>query len=57
MDKKLLSERDICYKYITPAMLKAGWNLQTQIREDFNFEIHVLSSSEGENESLRTFLI
>jgi len=38
-------------------LLKAGWNLQTQIREEFNFGIPVLSSSKGENESLRTFLI
>ena len=37
MDKKLLSERDICFKYITPALLKAGWDLQTQIREEVTF--------------------
>ncbi|QUS62284.1 DEAD/DEAH box helicase family protein [Synechocystis sp. PCC 7339] len=36
MDKKLLSERDICTKFITPALEKAGWNLQTQIREEFS---------------------
>lgn len=33
MDKKDLSERDICTKYITPAILHAGW-LQNQIREE-----------------------
>lgn len=37
-EKKELSERDICTKYITPAIVeKAGWNLHTQIREEFYF--------------------
>ena len=26
MDKKSLSERDICTKYITPSIEKAGWD-------------------------------
>ncbi len=26
MDKKALSERDICSKYITPAVVSAGWD-------------------------------
>lgn len=34
MDKKKLSERDICTKYITPALKKAGWDIHTQIREE-----------------------
>ncbi|WP_018410135.1 hypothetical protein [Methyloversatilis thermotolerans] len=29
-----LSERDICTKYITPALVDAGWYLHTQIREE-----------------------
>lgn len=33
MDKKQLSERDICSKYITPAMLLSGW-VQSQFREE-----------------------
>jgi len=37
MDKKLLSERDICTKFITPAVQRAGWDLQTQIREEVYF--------------------
>ncbi|MGZ8250700.1 MAG: EcoAI/FtnUII family type I restriction enzme subunit R [Methylophilaceae bacterium] len=37
MDKKKLSERDICTKFITPALAKAGWDLQTQIREEVSF--------------------
>ena len=32
-----LSERDICTRFITPALSKAGWNLQTQIREEVTF--------------------
>lgn len=37
MDKKSLSERDICTKYITPAITQAGWDLQKQIREEVTF--------------------
>lgn len=37
MDKKKLSERDICSKFITPAVQKSGWDLQTQIREEVSF--------------------
>ncbi len=36
IDKKEMSEREICSKYITPAILDAGWDLQTQIREEVN---------------------
>lgn len=34
MDKRGLSERDICTKYITPAIVKGGWDVQAQIREN-----------------------
>ena len=34
MNKKTLSETDIRSKYITPAIVRAGWDLQTQIREE-----------------------
>ena len=37
LDKKSLSERDICSKYITPAVVQAGWDLHTQIREEVSF--------------------
>jgi len=30
-----LSERDICTKCITPALEQAGWDIVTQIREEF----------------------
>ena len=33
-DKKALSERDICTKYITPAIERGGWDVQTQVREN-----------------------
>ena len=32
-NKSSLSERDICTKYITPALVKANWSLESQIRE------------------------
>lgn len=34
MDKKSLSERDICTKFITPALRQAGWDEILQIREE-----------------------
>ena len=37
MNKKDLSERDICSKFITPAVQAAGWDLLTQIREEVGF--------------------
>lgn len=36
MDKKQFSERDICTKYITPALERAGWDIVTQVREEFS---------------------
>lgn len=36
-NKKSLSERDICTKFITPALEKAGWDLQKQVREEVGF--------------------
>lgn len=37
IDKKTLSERDICTKFITPSLEKAGWNTQMQILEEVSF--------------------
>ena len=34
MDKKKLTERDICTKLITPAIQSAGWDIHTQILEE-----------------------
>ncbi|MFA7434580.1 MAG: DEAD/DEAH box helicase family protein [Gemmobacter sp.] len=36
MNKKTLSERDICTKFITPALEQAGWDITIQIREEFS---------------------
>ena len=32
MTRKTLSEADICAKYITPAVVQAGWDEASQIR-------------------------
>lgn len=37
LDKKSLSERDICTKYITPAIDLAGWNTHSQILEEVSY--------------------
>src|SRR5436190_14485602 len=36
-NKKELSERDICTKFITPAIQASGWDIQIQLREEFYF--------------------
>ncbi len=44
MNKKNLSERDICTKFITPAVEKSGWNKLNQLLEEVTFtdgKIHV----------------
>lgn len=37
LNKKSLSERDICTKYITPAIQKSGWDIHTQLLEEVTF--------------------
>jgi type I restriction enzyme R subunit len=37
LDKKQLSERDICTKFITPSLRQAGWDEMTQLREEVSF--------------------
>jgi type I restriction enzyme R subunit len=38
LNKKDMSERDICSKYIiTPALIQSGWDLLKQIREEVTF--------------------
>jgi type I restriction enzyme, R subunit len=37
MNKQSLSERDICTKFITPALRQAGWDEMAQIREEVSF--------------------
>ena len=44
MNKKQLSESDICAKFITPAILAAKWDEHTQLRREVHFtkgQIHV----------------
>jgi type I restriction enzyme R subunit len=37
MNKKALSERDVCTKFVTPSLVAAGWNVDTQLREEVGF--------------------
>ncbi len=37
INKKALTERDICTKFIVPALESAGWDLVHQIREQYYF--------------------
>ena len=37
MDKRSLSERDICTKFITPALRAVGWDEMSQLREEVTF--------------------
>jgi len=39
MNKKELSERDICTKFITPAIKEAGWDIKKQICEKVYFAV------------------
>jgi type I restriction enzyme R subunit len=53
IDKKSLSEQDISSKYVLPALIGAGWDLETQIREQSTFTagrimVHGKTISRGE---------
>src|SRR5690625_4311647 len=37
IEKQKLSERDICTKFITPAIQQSGWDIQRQVREEYTF--------------------
>src|SRR3990170_8330879 len=37
MNRKELSERDICTKFVIPAVKQAGWDEMSQIREEVGF--------------------
>jgi type I restriction enzyme R subunit len=44
MNKKSLTERDICTKYVVPALTSAGWDIQSQLLEQYYFtdgQVHV----------------
>lgn len=54
--KKSLSERDICTKYITPALVKAGWDIDLQVREEKSFtdgKIYVRGQLHGRGKAKR----
>ena len=36
-NKNKLTERDICTKFITPAITNAGWDIHAQVREEVSF--------------------
>jgi len=36
MTDKPLSEADICDQFITPAIVRAGWDSATQIRREYS---------------------
>jgi type I restriction enzyme R subunit len=38
MDKKKLSEADICLKFITPALVASGWNINEQVFQEFTLK-------------------
>jgi type I restriction enzyme, R subunit len=37
LDRNALSERDIYTNFITPNLVAAGWNIDTQVREEVGF--------------------
>src|SRR5476649_2282272 len=37
INKQSLTERDVCTKFITPALRRAGWDEMLQIREEVAF--------------------
>ena len=39
MSEQPLSERDVCTKLITPALERAGWDIQSQVREEVSLTV------------------
>ncbi len=37
LNKKSISESDICDQFITPAVVRAGWNFTLQVRREVTF--------------------
>jgi len=56
MNKKNLSERDICTKYITPALEQAGWDKMEQIREEVSFTDIKGSNIKGKHKGVKSAL-
>ena len=47
MNKKQLSERDVCTKFIAPSLRQAEWDEITQLREEVSFTDDSLRSARG----------
>ncbi len=45
--KNILLERDICTKYINPALKKEGWDIQSKVREEVLFTYDASSFKRG----------
>jgi type I restriction enzyme, R subunit len=39
MSEAQLSERDVCTKLIAPAVERAGWDIQSQVREEVSLTV------------------
>jgi type I restriction enzyme, R subunit len=60
MDKKKLSERDIITQFIIPAIKKAGWSIEKQVREEVFFtdgRIYVKGNKTARGEKKRADII
>ncbi len=60
MDKKKLSERDIITQFIIPAIKKAGWSIEKQVREEVFFtdgRIYVKGNKTARGERKRADII
>lgn len=60
MDKKKLSERDIITQFIMPAIKKAGWSIEKQVREEVFFtdgRIYVKGNKTARGERKRADII
>lgn len=60
MNKKALTERDICTKFIIPALKKSGWDIDKQVREEVFFtdgRIYVKGNKTARGERKRADII
>ena len=60
MNKKALSERDICTKFIIPAIKNGGWDIEKQVREELSFtdgRIYVKGNKTARGEKKRADII
>lgn len=48
MNKKLLTETEVCTKYITPALVSVGWDIMDQISQEQSFNSGQIVIEEGQ---------